>query len=148
LAKMMIYLNDLSKYRNEHQNSAIAKPKFNILFELITSSEYGLYDKVNLSRGELETVGVVFSQLWGVDFRQQATSLKVPVYFVIGRHDGTTSPKLTEEYFNLLSAPHKELIWFEHSGHGPWMNESAKFVDVMVNKVLTSTPHPLSGFVI
>ena len=136
LAKMMTYLNDLSKYRNDHQNLAIVKPKSTILFDLITSSEYGLYDKVNLSRGELQTVGVVFPQLWGVDFRKQAKHLKVPVYFLIGRHDGTTSPKLTEEYFNLLTAPHKELIWFEHSGHAPWMNESAKFVDVMVNKVL------------
>jgi pimeloyl-ACP methyl ester carboxylesterase len=136
LAMMMTYLNDLNKYRNEQQNSAISKPKSNILFNLITSTEYGLYDKVNLSRGELETVGVVFPQLWGVDFRKQATRLKVPIYFLIGRHDGTTSPKLTEEYFKLLSTPHKELIWFEHSGHAPWMNESAKFVDVMVNKVL------------
>jgi pimeloyl-ACP methyl ester carboxylesterase len=136
LAKMLTYLNDLKKYRNDQQNSAIAKPKSNILFDLITSSEYGMYDKVNLSRGELKTVGVVFAQLWGVDFRKQATRLKVPIYFLIGRHDGTTSPKLTEEYFNLLTATHKELIWFEHSGHAPWMNESAKFVDVMVNKVL------------
>jgi pimeloyl-ACP methyl ester carboxylesterase len=136
LPKMMTYLNDLKKYRSEQQNLAIAKPKSNIVFDLITSSEYGLYDKVNLSRGELATAGVVFPQLWGVDFRKQATRLKVPAYFLIGRHDGTTSPKLTEEYFNLLTAPHKELIWFEHSGHAPWMNESAKFVDVMVNQVL------------
>ncbi|HEY9629528.1 MAG TPA: alpha/beta hydrolase [Coleofasciculaceae cyanobacterium] len=143
LPKMLTYLNDLNKYRNEHQNSAIAKPKSNILFDLLTSSEYGLYDKVNLSRGELQTVGVVFPQLWGVDFRKQATRLKVPVYFLIGRHDATTSPKLTEEYFNLLTAPHKELIWFEHSGHGPWMNESAKFIDVMVNRVLTYIPDAL-----
>jgi pimeloyl-ACP methyl ester carboxylesterase len=84
----------------------------------------------------MATVGVVFPQLWGVDFCQQAMHLKVPVYFLMGRHDVTTSPKLTEEYFNLLSAPHKELIWFEHSGHGSWMNEPAKFIDVMVNKVL------------
>jgi len=138
MPKMLTYLNDLNKYRNDQQNSAIVKPKFNIVFDLITSSEYGLYDKVNLvlSRGELETVGVVFPQLWDVDFRKQATRLEVPIYFLMGRHDRTTSPKLTEEYFNLLTAPHKELIWFEHSGHGSWMNESAKFIDVMVNQVL------------
>ncbi|WP_373524765.1 hypothetical protein [Nostoc sp.] len=46
---------------------------------------------------------------------------------------------MTEEYFNILTAPHKELIWFERSGHGPWVNKSAKFVDVMVNKVLAKT---------
>ncbi len=136
MTKMLTYLNVQKKYRNDQQNLAIAKPKSNILFDLITSSEYGLYDKVNLSRGELKTVGVVFPQLWSVDFRQQATRLKVPVYFLMGRHDRTTSPKLTEEYFNLLTAPHKELIWFEHSGHGSWMNEPAKFIDVMVNRVL------------
>jgi len=39
-----------------------------------------------------------------VDFRQQATRLKVPAYFLMGRHDGTTSPKLTEEYFTALCA--------------------------------------------
>ncbi len=142
MPKMLTYLNDLNKYRNDQQNLAIAKPKFNIVFELITSAEYGWYDKVNLflSRGELETVGVVFPQLWGADFRKQATRLKVPVYFLMGRHDSTTAPKLTEEYFNLLSAPHKELIWFEHSGHAPWMNESAKFINVMVNQVLANIP--------
>ncbi len=137
LPKMMTYLNDLNKYGNEDQNLAIAKPKSNILIDLITSSEYGLYDKLNLSRGELATVGVVFPQLWDVDFRKQAKRLKVPIYFLIGRHDRTTSPKLTEEYFNLLTAPHKELIWFEHSGHGSWMNEPAKFVDVML-KILST----------
>lgn len=140
LPKLLTYLNDLNKYRSEQQNSAIVKPKSNILLNLITSSEYGLDDKVNLSRGELETVGVVFPQLWGVDFRKQATRLKVPTYFLIGRHDRTTSPKLTEEYFNLLTAPHKELIWFEHSGHSPWVNESAKFINVMVDKVLKHIP--------
>jgi pimeloyl-ACP methyl ester carboxylesterase len=74
LPKMLTYLNDLKKYRNDDQNSAIAKPKSNILFDLMTSSEYGLYDKVNLSRGELQTVGVVFPQLWSVDFRKQRAS--------------------------------------------------------------------------
>ncbi|WP_201320303.1 hypothetical protein [Pseudanabaena sp. lw0831] len=45
-----------------------------------------------------------------------------------------------EEYFNLLTSPHKELIWFEHSGQSPWVNESAKFIDVMVNEVLMHIP--------
>lgn len=35
-----------------------------------------------------------------------------------------------------LEAPHKELIWFEHSGHSPSVEESEKVGDVMVNMVL------------
>jgi len=38
-----------------------------------------------------------------------------------------------------LKAPHKEWIWFEHSGHNPWVTESASFVDVVVNTVLAQT---------
>jgi hypothetical protein len=135
--KSATYLTETFNYMNA--NPAIANAGFNT-FQDLAGSEYGLYDKVNFFRGLLDTFGVVYQQLWGVDFRKQAKRLEVPVYFLIGRHDVNAPPKLTEEYFNLLTAPHKELIWFEHSGHSPWMNESAKFIDVMVNKVLTHIP--------
>ncbi|MEZ2246850.1 alpha/beta fold hydrolase [Microcoleus sp.] len=132
LWKSATYLTETLNYMN--QNPAIANG-FNTLQDL-AGSEYGLYDKVNFIRGLLDTFGVVYQQLWDVDFRKQATRLEVPVYFLIGRHDVNAPPKLTEEYFNLLTAPHKELIWFERSGHNPWVNESTKFVDAIVNKVL------------
>lgn len=131
--KSATYLTETFNYMN--QNPAIANPGFNTLQDL-AGSEYGLYDKVNFIRGVLDTFGVVYQQLWNVDFRKQATRLEVPVYFLIGRHDVNAPPKLTEEYFNLLTARHKELIWFERSGHSPWMNESAKFVDAIANKIL------------
>jgi pimeloyl-ACP methyl ester carboxylesterase len=132
--KSAAYLTETLNYMNK--NPAIANSGFNTLRDL-AGSEYGLYDKVNLIRGLLDTFGVVYQQLWNVDFRKQATRLEVPVYFLIGRHDVNAPPKLTEEYFNLLSAPHKELIWFEHSGHGPWMNESAKFIDMLLKILFT-----------
>jgi CubicO group peptidase (beta-lactamase class C family)/pimeloyl-ACP methyl ester carboxylesterase len=131
--KSATYLMETFQHMNE--NPAIANAGFNT-FQDLADSEYGLYDKVNFVRGVLDTFGVVYPQLWGVDFRKQAQRLEVPVYFLIGRHDVNASPRLTEEYFNILTAPYKELIWFERSGHSPWMNESVKFVDVMVNRVL------------
>ena len=57
----------------------------------------------------------------------------------MGRHDVNAPPALVEEYYELLDAPHKELIWFERSGHSPWISESDKFVNVMVNTVLAQT---------
>ncbi len=133
LWKSAAYLSETFDYMNK--NSAIANPGFNTLQDL-AGSEYGLYDKLNFVRGLLDTFGVVYPQLWDVDFRKQAKRLEVPVYFLIGRHDVNAQPKLTEEYFNLLTAPRKELIWFENSGHNPWMNETEKFVDTIVNKIL------------
>ena len=135
--KLAAYLTETFDYMSE--NPAITNPGFNTLQDL-AGSEYGLYDKVNFVRGMLDTFGVVYPQLWDVDFRKQAQRLEVPVYFLIGRHDVNAPPELTKEYFNLLSAPHKELIWFERSGHSPWMNESAKFVGVMANKILARIP--------
>jgi hypothetical protein len=41
----------------------------------------------------------------------------VPVYFLEGRHDVNTMPSLVMDYFMMLDAPHKDLVWFERSGH-------------------------------
>lgn len=134
--KEAAFLMDTFNYMN--QDPAIADDGFNT-FQDLASSEYGLYDKVNWFRGALDTMDVVYPQLWDVDFRTQAADLKVPVYFLLGRHDVNAPPVLAEEYYGLLNAPHKELIWFEHSGHNPWVTESDRFVDIVVNTVLAQT---------
>lgn len=135
--KEAVYLMDTFNYMNA--NPAIADDGFNT-FQDLSGSEYGLYDKVNWFRGPLgETLDVVYPQLWNVDFRTQVTKLDVPVYFLIGRHDVNAPPVLTEQYYEVLNAPYKELIWFERSGHNPWVTESDAFVDIVVNKILVET---------
>jgi pimeloyl-ACP methyl ester carboxylesterase len=134
--KEAAFLMETFNYMNADPN--IADDGFNT-FQDLAGTEYGLYDKVNWFRGAVETMDAVYPQLWKVDFRVHATQLEVPVFFLIGRHDVNAPPALTEEYFRLLRAPHKELIWFEHSGHNPWVTESAAFVEVVVNKVLPET---------
>jgi pimeloyl-ACP methyl ester carboxylesterase len=131
--KQVTYLMDTFNYMND--NPAIYGRKSSTWDDL-AAPEYGLYDKVSWLRGVLDTLGVVFPQLWEVDFRKQATKLDVPVYFLIGRHDINAPVKLTEEYFNILEAPYKEIVWFEHSGHNPWVTEADEFVRVMAEKVL------------
>ena len=134
--KESAFLMETFTYMNTDPN--IADDGFNT-FQDLAGSEYGLYDKVNWFRGALVTMDVVYPQLWDVDFRIQVTELKVPIYFLIGRHDVNAPPVLTEQYYERLNAPHKKLIWFEHSGHNPWVTESTEFVDVVVNKVLAET---------
>jgi pimeloyl-ACP methyl ester carboxylesterase len=130
------YLMDTFTYMN--QNPAITNNGFNTWRDL-AAPEYGLYDKVNWFRGVLDTLGVVYPQLWDVDFRTQAAQLDVPIYFLIGRYDINAPTVLTEQYFEVLEAPHKEIVWFEHSGHNPWVSESERFVQVMVETVLAQT---------
>jgi len=130
--KEATFLLDTYEYMN--QNPAIIQAG-NTLRDM-AGQEYGLYDKLNYVRGALDTLNVVYPQLWEVDLRRQASHLEVPVYFLKGRHDVNAPTVLTEEYYRVLTAPHKELIWFERSGHNPWISEPTKFVDVMVNTVL------------
>jgi pimeloyl-ACP methyl ester carboxylesterase len=135
--KQAAYLLDTYAYMN--QNPAIYDGGGNTIRDIL-SPEYGLYDKVNWVRGPLlDTLNVVYPQLWKVDFRTQAPLLEVPVYFLIGRHDINAPTSLTEDYYQVLQAPHKEIVWFEHSGHTPWVSESAAFVDVVVRRVLAET---------
>jgi hypothetical protein len=42
---------------------------------------------------------------------------------------------LVEAYYNILQAPHKQLIWLE-GGHGLGDENLAQFVDVMIHTVL------------
>ncbi len=100
------------------KNSVIAPTDHNTIKDVI-GPEYGLYDKVNYFRGIVKTFNQVYQQLYEIDLRKQATELEVPVYFFIGRHDINAPPRLAEEYYNMIDAPKKELVWFEHSGHGP-----------------------------
>ncbi len=134
--KEAAFLMDTFEYMND--NPEIADNGANT-FRDLAAPEYGLYDKVSWFRGVIETLGVVYPQLWTVDFRQQVPELDVPVYFLIGRHDVNAPPTLLEEFAERLEAPHKEIVWFEHSGHTPWVSESSRFVDVMVDTVLAQT---------
>lgn len=105
----------------------------------LLGTEYGLIDKVNWFRGLIDGFTVVYPQLADLDFTTQANQLNVPVYFVVGRWDVNAMASLVERYYTGLQAPHKELIWFEKSGHTPIYEEPNKFVDVMVKRVLAQT---------
>ena len=63
------------------------------------------------------------------------TELRVPAYFLIGRHDWSLPTIVTEEFVNTLKAPKKEIIWFEESGHEPLEEEPIKFNKVIVDRL-------------
>ncbi len=62
-------------------------------------------------------------------------SIKIPVYFLLGRHDWNLPSAVTEEFVNKLNAPHKEIIWFEQSGHEPLEEEAEKFNQTIIGLV-------------
>lgn len=123
------YLNYLSAYMA--RNPEIQNSGYNT-FRDVFSEEYSLMDKINYFRGIVTTFNYIYPQLYDIDLRADYKRLEVPVYFFLGRHDVNAPISLVEEYKDALDAPHKEIIWFEHSGHSPWMNESERFVKQLV----------------
>ena len=92
-------------------------------------------DQVNGLRAFLDAFSVLYPQLQDIDFRQDVPRLAVPVYMVVGAHEARGRAVLAEEWFDMLEAPAKERIVFEHSGHRPSFEEPDRFSDLMTRVV-------------
>lgn len=123
-------------------NVYMGMPKLTTIVPIVPfmASEYGYVDKINHTRGIIDSFNAIYPQLEDLDFMAQAPKLEVPVYFFAGRNDVNAMYTIVEEYYHLLDAPRKQLIWLE-GGHGLNGDNVHQFVDVMVNKVLAET-HP------
>lgn len=63
-------------------------------------------------------------------------SFEVPIFFFSGTHDWQTPTILSDQWFNEIQAPYKELIHFEESCHGIVNEEPGKVLVALVSKVL------------
>lgn len=93
--------------------------------------ENSLLDRINAMRGLLDTYSVLYPQLQEIDFRQDVPELEVPVYIILGKYETRGRRILAEEWYDLLEAPTKELIVFDHSGHRPNFEEPGLFSRTM-----------------
>jgi pimeloyl-ACP methyl ester carboxylesterase len=143
--KSAAYINYLSSYMAS--NPSIENPGYNTIRD-ICSSEYGLLDKINFVRGIINTYGHVYQQLYDIDLRRDYSKLNVPAYFFLGRYDINAPTVLAEEYERALDAPDKGIVWFEHSGHSPWINEREKFAEEVVSCFFGSKSQKQGGHII
>ena len=74
-----------------------------------------------------------------IDFRVDVPRLEVPVYLVQGRYEARGRAELAEQWFTALSAPSKQLVVLETSGHRPLFEQPEQFATVMTETVLTQT---------
>lgn len=118
------YLQYLSK--EMVNNPEIHNPGYNTLEDL-SSVEYGIVDQLNFFRGMLRTFSKVYPELYTVDLRNDFTNLETPIYIIHGKYDLNAPVHLVEDYYELLDAPEKKMVIFEHSGHSPWINENELF---------------------
>jgi pimeloyl-ACP methyl ester carboxylesterase len=132
LGRYVAYIDVLNDYMNS--------PRYALVVPIVPlfAPEYGWVDKINHTRGLLDSFPMVYPQLTDLDFTTQAAKLQVPVYIFLGRHDVNAMTSLVERYYNVLEAPHKELIWLD-AGHGLDESNMPIFMDTIVNKILPET---------
>src|SRR5215212_7231440 len=115
-------------------------PRLTVIVPIVPfmATEYGYMDKINHTRGVIDSFNAIYPQLKDLDFITQVPKLEVPVYIFAGRNDVNAMYTIVEEYYNVLEAPRKDLIWLE-GGHGLGGDNLHQFVNVMLNSVLAET---------
>lgn len=81
------------------------------------------------------TLDAMWSTVSRMSLHQLVPALAMPVFFLLGRRDHWVPPEISRAYFDALRAPTKEIVWFERSGHEPFVDEPERFVEVMEERV-------------
>jgi proline iminopeptidase len=66
-------------------------------------------------------------------------NLGVPVFLVEGEHEAPGRAVLARQWFAQLSAPTKQMVTFESSGHTPHLHEPGRFATYLADVVLAQT---------
>jgi pimeloyl-ACP methyl ester carboxylesterase len=109
---------------------------------VVTAPEYSLVDDYGFFRGMWLSTEILFPEMMKVDLNQLGHDFRVPIFFLEGRHDQYCRPSLIWEYSQTIKAPQKEFVWFDHSGHFPFVEERQKFDDEMFQRVLPLATYP------
>jgi len=116
------------KYGGTVYDTAIAKEieKAETMYE--DYKDYDWFEAFNHTSTRMD--GVAFT----TDI-SHITELKLPVYFIGGRHDWNLPSVVAENHLNKMTAPEKKYIWFEKSGHEVPDEEAEKFNQTIIEIV-------------
>ena len=108
-----------------------------------SAKESSLLEAPSTWRAFRSTFGVMWSEVSKIDLNQLAPALDLPVFFFLGANDHWVPPETSVTYFEKLTAPSKKLVWFEKSGHEPFVDEPEKFNALMAELVRPIVPADL-----
>ena len=107
--------------------------------------ESSIFDLPNFVRGFRFTLDAMWAEVSTLNLLTRVPTLQMPVVIVVGRRDHWVPPETSVAFFDSLAAPSKKLVWFEHSGHEPFVDEPEKFNAMMVALVQPFAASAASG---
>lgn len=96
--------------------------------------EYGLIDIYRFLKGTLvssDTLGKAMLTDAGVQPTALPGKFDVPIFLISGRRDHFTPTDLADAFLNSVTAPVKQHIIFEDSGHYPNEDEPERFISTL-----------------
>jgi pimeloyl-ACP methyl ester carboxylesterase len=99
---------------------------------LLRSRDYSPAGALRALRGIATSQAALLPRLADTDLLATMPRLDVPIVIVQGRLDQVAPGAAAQRFYDALTAPSKELVWFEHSAHTPQYDEPAKFREVLM----------------
>ena len=78
-------------------------------------------EKLHFTKAAARSFEILYTDLERSDLCTSCPELAVPMFIALGRYDRMAPTEIAERYFNGLTSPHKESVWFEQSAHFPQM---------------------------
>jgi len=103
--------------------------------DFLRQPELSVVDLANLMRGFRFSLYAMWPEVSRLNLIEAAPELKMPVVFLLGRRDRWVPPETSVAYLDALVAPLKRLVWFEESGHEPFVDEPVRFNAAMTDEV-------------
>lgn len=123
------------RYLNQFGGTLVeSQSDLDLLCLSLATSEFAWPDAISFVRGTGFSGKALWAEQQQYDVSSRHSSIDVPMFLMLGRHDRVISPDLGAAYFANLEAPEKELIWFENSAHAPLFEEPEKF-NAMVKEI-------------
>jgi pimeloyl-ACP methyl ester carboxylesterase len=104
-----------------------------LLASLVCSPDYSPADVIRTVRGITAAQAALLPELETTDLVHAMPRLDVPIVIAQGRRDQVAPGEAAQRFHDSLTAPSKQLVWFERSAHTPHLEEPDKFRDLLMN---------------
>jgi pimeloyl-ACP methyl ester carboxylesterase len=104
-----------------------------LLLSLVRSPDYSAADIIRTVRGISASQAALLPELATTDLVRTMPCLDVPLVMAQGRLDQVAPGEAAQRFHDSLTAPGKQLVWFESSAHTPYLEEPAKFRELLMD---------------
>jgi pimeloyl-ACP methyl ester carboxylesterase len=104
-----------------------------LLTSLVRSPDYSVADIIRTVRGVGASQAALLPQLAATDLVTTMPRLEVPIVLAQGRLDQVAPGDATQRFHDSLTAPSKQLVWFDNSAHSPHLEEPGKFRSLLMD---------------